>query len=117
MRFDVQAALAEIRAGRKSESEGLQAANPANPAKRSEISDSGLAGLARLAVRSDRNPDTQAPPIRPEYPDFEAFEERAAIIEFDGGLSRSHAELLAAQAQGYETAAALVAVVREKEEP
>lgn len=41
--------------------------------------------------------------------DFDAFEETAAIIEFDGGLSRSHAELLAAQAQGYSDASALLA--------
>lgn len=32
--------------------------------------------------------------------DIDAFEERAAIIEFDGGLSRFEAETLAAQAQG-----------------
>ena len=34
--------------------------------------------------------------------DLEAFEERAAIMEFDGGLSRFEAETLAAQAQGYQ---------------
>ena len=34
-------------------------------------------------------------------PDIEAFEERAAIAEYDGGLSRSQAEDLAAQAQGF----------------
>lgn len=32
--------------------------------------------------------------------DRDAFEERAAIAEFDGGLSRFQAETLAAQAQG-----------------
>jgi len=32
--------------------------------------------------------------------DVEAFEERAAIMEFDGGLSRFKAETLAAEAQG-----------------
>lgn len=32
--------------------------------------------------------------------DIEAFEERAAIMEFDGGLSRFRAETLAAAAQG-----------------
>jgi len=37
-------------------------------------------------------------------PDIEAFEERAAIIEYDGGLSRSRAEDLAAQAQGFRDA-------------
>lgn len=34
-------------------------------------------------------------------PDIDAFEERAAIIQSDGGLSRSKAEDLAAQAQGF----------------
>ena len=37
-------------------------------------------------------------------PDIEAFEERAAIIQYDGGLSRSRAEDLAAQAQGFRDA-------------
>ena len=35
-------------------------------------------------------------------PDIEAFEERAAIAEYDGGLSRSEAEDLAARAQGFQ---------------
>lgn len=34
-------------------------------------------------------------------PDIDAFEERAAIVEYDGGLSRSRAEDIAAQAQGF----------------
>ena len=34
-------------------------------------------------------------------PDIDAFEERAAIAEYDGGLSRSAAEDLAARAQGF----------------
>ena len=34
-------------------------------------------------------------------PDIDAFEERAAIIEYDGGLSRKKAEDLAAKAQGF----------------
>lgn len=37
-------------------------------------------------------------------PDIDAFEERAAIIQYDGGLSRSRAEDLAAQAQGFRDA-------------
>lgn len=40
----------------------------------------------------------------PSIPDIEAFEERAAIIEFDGGLTRKQAEDLAAQAQGFRDA-------------
>ncbi|MEP2658025.1 MAG: hypothetical protein ABJH07_19980 [Sedimentitalea sp.] len=34
-------------------------------------------------------------------PDIDAFEERAAIAQFDGGLSRREAEDLAAQSQGF----------------
>ncbi|WP_413717185.1 hypothetical protein [Silicimonas sp. MF1-12-2] len=34
-------------------------------------------------------------------PDIEAFEERVAIAQYDGGLSRSGAEDLAARAQGF----------------
>jgi len=34
-------------------------------------------------------------------PNIEAFEERVAIAEYEGGLSRSQAEDLAAQAQGF----------------
>lgn len=34
-------------------------------------------------------------------PDIDAFEERAAIAEYDGGLSRSEAQNLAARAQGF----------------
>ncbi len=37
-------------------------------------------------------------------PDIEAFEERAAIAEYNGGLSRAAAEDLAARAQGFEDA-------------
>jgi hypothetical protein len=37
-------------------------------------------------------------------PDIEAFEERAAIAEYDGGLSRQEAEDLAARAQGFPSA-------------
>lgn len=34
-------------------------------------------------------------------PDIEAFEERAAIAEFDGGLARAEAEDVAAKDQGF----------------
>jgi hypothetical protein len=37
-------------------------------------------------------------------PDIDAFEERAAIVQYDGGLSRVAAEDLAAQAQGFRNA-------------
>jgi hypothetical protein len=37
-------------------------------------------------------------------PDIEAFEERAAIAESDGGLTRLQAESLAAKEQGFASA-------------
>jgi hypothetical protein len=37
-------------------------------------------------------------------PDIDAFEERAAIMEHDGGLRRSEAEDAAARAQGFRDA-------------
>jgi len=37
-------------------------------------------------------------------PDIDAFEERSAIAEYDGGLSRRAAEDLAARAQGFKDA-------------
>ena len=43
------------------------------------------------------------PPVTP-VPDIDAFEERAAIIQHDGGLSRARAEDVAAQAQGFRNA-------------
>ena len=39
-------------------------------------------------------------------PDIEAFEERAAIAEYDGELTRLHAETLAADEQGFASAGA-----------
>jgi hypothetical protein len=44
------------------------------------------------------------PPLTP-VPDIDAFEERAAIIQYDGGLSRSRAEDEAARSQGFRDAA------------
>jgi hypothetical protein len=45
-----------------------------------------------------------AAPTRRIIPDIEAFEERVAIAEYDGGLPRPQAENLAAQEQGFATA-------------
>ena len=39
-------------------------------------------------------------------PDIEAFEERAAIAEYDGGLARPQAESLAATEQSFTSAGA-----------
>ncbi len=46
------------------------------------------------------------PPVTPgtPVPDIDAFEERAAIMQHDGGLSRFEAEDRAAQAQGFRNA-------------
>lgn len=44
------------------------------------------------------------PPLTP-VPDIDAFEERAAIMQYDGGLSRSRAEDEAARGQGFRDAA------------
>jgi hypothetical protein len=41
-----------------------------------------------------------------QIPDIEAFEERAAIAEYDGELTRLQAESLAAQEQGFASAGA-----------
>ena len=41
----------------------------------------------------------------PLIPDIDAFVGRAAIVEYDGGLSRSRAEDIAARAQGFRDAA------------
>ena len=43
------------------------------------------------------------PTVTP-VPDIDAFEERAAIMQYDGGLNRREAEDLAAQAQGFRDA-------------
>ena len=37
-------------------------------------------------------------------PDIDAFEERAAIVQYEGGLSRAAAEDRAAQEQGFRNA-------------
>ena len=43
-------------------------------------------------------------PTRLFFPDIEAFEERSAIAEYEGGLPRPAAEDLAGQAQGFHSA-------------
>ena len=43
-------------------------------------------------------------PLTP-VPDIDAFEERAAIMQYDGGLTRSRAEDEVARAQGFRDAA------------
>lgn len=80
--FDPAAALAEIR---------NQTDDPAKVAKVAKLEGrqgQTLAGFAALAG-----------------PDPDAFEERAAILEHDAGMTRPEAERLAAQAQGFASAA------------
>ena len=66
----------------------------------------------RLAVLKDGKAEVlqflngRAAPVRSENPDTDAFEERAAIAEYDGGLTRADAERLAAQGQGYDNVVA-----------
>ena len=48
-------------------------------------------------------------------PNVEIFEERAAITEYDGGLSRADAEQLAAQCQGFENVVAFREAQRKPE--
>jgi len=42
-------------------------------------------------------------PVTP-VPDIDGFEERAAILEYEGGLTRKEAEDWAAKAQGFRNA-------------
>jgi hypothetical protein len=86
--FDAHAVLAEM--------EG----NPTHPIR--PIPDEAIA--QNSTNRANRVP-----------PDVEIFEERAAIAEYDGGLSRADAEQLAAQCQGFENVVAFKAAQRNSE--
>ena len=77
--FDTQAALAEIRD------------NPIHPIHPIPEADE---------PKNRTNRTNRVPPVGEKRPDHDAFEERAAIIEFDAGLPPTQAEDLAAQAQG-----------------
>lgn len=83
--FDAQAALAEIQA---------HPISPIHPICGSEAS-------KNRTNRTNRVP-----------PDPDAFEERAALIEIDAGLSRRQAEDMAAKAQGYDNVIAFSAAVQ-----
>ena len=61
-----------------------------------------LTAKVTKAHRAHRKMDTST-----KHPDTDAFEERAAIIEFDAGLPRQEAETLAAREQGHPDAASL----------
>ncbi len=57
--------------------------------------------------------ETHGQALNSSTPDTDAFEERAAIAEFDGELSRDDAEQLAAQFQGYDNVVAFWSAFRE----
>ena len=81
--FDADAALAEIRSRRS---------DPATPATPATVRTTEAQTVAAIATVAGPDPD--------------AFEERAAIHEFDGGMTRPDAEDMAARAQGFDDAAA-----------
>ncbi len=87
--FDARAALSEI----QDNTPATVATTATNPAFKPKIS--------RLSQPIPGENATFA------APDPDAFEERAAIIEFDGGLPRQEAETLAAQQQGFADADSL----------
>ena len=87
--FDAQAALAEIQGS---------PIHPIHPIPTEH-------GAKNRANRVNRVP-----------PDPEIFEERAAIIQFDAGLSRRRAEDMAAQAQGYDNVIAFQKAVQAMQE-
>ena len=95
MWFDVQAALKEI--------EGALAATPATPATNEAEKPNSAGFVANVAIVATISP---AQNTSPNIPDADAFEERAAIAEYDGGLTRDEAEQLAAQCQRYDNVVA-----------
>ena len=97
MWFDVQAALKVI--------EGDKAATLATPATNGAITAPSGPSVANVASVA-----TLATPQN--IPDTDAFEERAAICEYDGGLSRVDAEDLAAQCQGFDNVVAFRAAIK-----
>mgnify|MGYP001819803548 CR=1 FL=1 len=58
----------------------------------------------RLAVLKDGKAEVLQ--FLSAVPDTDAFEERAALAEFDGGMTRADAERLAAKCQGYDNVVA-----------
>ncbi|MGJ8585427.1 MAG: hypothetical protein ACSHXD_15135 [Marinosulfonomonas sp.] len=99
MWFDVQAALSEIKGGKVATPATLATQQAKTPQNRSNVAD--VANVATLHP-SEFTPDT------------DAFEERAAIAEFDAGMSRADAEDFAAQGQGYDNVIAFRAAHQRK---
>ena len=86
MWFDVQAALKQIEGGSACDTRDIATNDAKSTQTRPSVAD--VANVATL-VTSQNTPDT------------DAFEERAAICEYDGGLTRADAEQLAAECQEY----------------
>ena len=98
MWFDAHAALKKI--------EGGLAATSATPATNEAAEPNSNEFVAKVANVAALPP---AQKTSPNSADIDAFEERAAIAEFDGGLTRSDAEQLAARSQGYDNVVAFKA--------
>jgi len=98
-RFDAQAALESIRHARWPAGAPAKAANVATV---TEGEAETVATLATVAGRDiERTPAVRLGRAR-DAVDLDAFAERAAIAEIDGGLDRAAAETLAAQDQGFD---------------
>lgn len=107
MLFDAYAAL------RKLDAEPVApAAIPTKPPENAP----NVAIVADVAGVQARKPE-KALGQNQANPDADAFEERAAICEYDGGLTRDAAEDLAAQCQGYDNVIAFRAALMGKREP
>ena len=91
--FDTQAALAKIR------NEDAPPATTATFATNHPLATRKVAEVAEVAATRLRNPDFDDA--------LDVAEERAAIIEFDGGLSHAEAEALALRQHGADILAAL----------
>ena len=98
MWFDAHAALRKI--------EGGLAATPATPATNEAAEPNSNEFVAKIANVAVLPP---AQKTSPKSADADEFEERAAIAEFDGGLTRNEAEQLAARSQGYDNVVAFKA--------
>lgn len=74
---------------------GLATATPATSATDGAPARSSVATVATVAVATAQNKPANDP-AQPHHLDPEAFAERAAIMEHDGGLNRAEAEAAAA---------------------
>ena len=104
MWFDVQAALNKIEGGHAATSATSATNDPKTTNNRPNVAN--VASVATLSPAQNTTPNTPGVSLRRENLAVELFEERAAIAEFDGGLTRADAEHLAAQGQGYENVVA-----------